>query len=117
MKKLVVVLASVVALSIGVVVVVHTIHAEKIGKAELTLRPGASISAAVIAESFKATAGCAEFAVKSMETAADGKVLCEISGMGGSCCLEPAETALQRVEGVETVTVTLSSEKKANEGY
>jgi len=115
MKKIFVALAIVLALSIGVFLVVNTVRAEKIGVAEITLSQGASVSKDDIEKSLLPNGCCADFAVKSMKTTADGKVLCEIGGMRGGCCLKQAETVLKKVEGVEAVALTLQSGKTDQE--
>jgi hypothetical protein len=79
-------------------------HAARVASAELLLDNAALPSLAQVAHVL-ATKG---FHVAKWEQTADGRVLCQISGLHGRCCVPDVETSLKTVPGVKLVKVQSS---------
>ena len=69
--------------------------------AEIVLEKGAMPDAFQIDQALAARG----FQLVNLEKTADGKILCQISGLQGSCCVPGVEACLRNSPGVKVVKV------------
>lgn len=74
----------------------------KVASAEIIPNEGTMPTNSQIAQAL-ATQG---FELVKMEQTADGKVICQISGLKGSCCVSGVETSLKNAPGIKLVKVS-----------
>lgn len=90
-----------------VAVLAATVFAEKIGVAEIVVQQDVVLDEATLQNALASSADCAGFTVTEVKPLGEGKVLATITGMRGSCCVNPARAALAKVSGVKGVELKL----------